>query len=147
MAGDARRGGGEPDREGLGVGAAVAGPDLDEAEAHLVGGEGVAEAAGLREEEEAELREELPHAAPATGDEAGPDGVGGGEGPEDLDEDVVGERAEPVLARGREIAAGVHGDGGGDFFFCPSQSGLRAGLTVSLCRPRPHGKNLTLKRD
>ena len=135
MAGDARRGGGEPDREGLGVGAAIAGPDLEEAEAHLVGGEGVAEAAGLREEEEAELREELPHAAPATGDEAGPDGVGGGEGPEDLDEDVVGERAEPVLARGREIAAGVHGDGGGDFFSALVSQALGLGSLSVFVRP------------
>jgi len=52
---------------------------------------------GLREGE-AELREEAPDAAPAAGEDAGPNCVASGEAEEDEDEDVVGERAEAVLS-------------------------------------------------
>lgn len=123
-AGDARRGGGEPGRGGHGVEGVVA-PHLEAAEAHLVNVECVAESDGVGEEGEAELRQELPHAAPAPGDEAGPDGVGGAEGTEDLHEDVVRERSQPVLAAagggaGRRLGVDrAHGDRswGNCFFF------------------------------
>jgi len=59
---------------------------------------------GLREGE-AELREEAPDAAPAAGEDAGPNCVASGEAEEDEDEDVVGERAEAVLAGGGGLGA------------------------------------------
>nr|TKW01618.1 hypothetical protein SEVIR_8G192800v2 [Setaria viridis] len=81
--GDACRGGGEPDHEGLqaDVGAAGMAPNKEDSEAHLVGG---AKIVGLGEEGDAELREKRPHAAPAPSNETGPDGVGRAEVAEDL---------------------------------------------------------------
>jgi hypothetical protein len=63
-----------------------------------VGVEGVTEAVGLGGDLEVELREEGPDAAPAAGEDAGSGGDGGAEAEEDEDEDVIGERAEGVLA-------------------------------------------------
>jgi hypothetical protein len=46
-----------------------------------------------------ELRKERPEATPAAGEDAGPAGIGGGaELDEDVDENVVGQSAEAVLA-------------------------------------------------
>ena len=88
--------------------------------------EGVAEAAGrLGEEGEVQIREELPQGAPTLGEDACLDGVGGGDGEEDLGEDFVRQRAEAIdgdarggvprrlgaLRGGGDLAgaAGVHG--------------------------------------
>jgi hypothetical protein len=64
-----------------------------------MGFEGEAYALGVTVDGEAELREQPPEAAPATGQDAGPRGDGGVEELEKyVDENVVRKRAEAVLA-------------------------------------------------
>jgi hypothetical protein len=75
-----------------------------------MGVEDVAQPVGLRALREVERREEGPDAVPGAGEDAGPGGGAGGELEEDEDEDVVGERAEPVLACGGGGAEVVGGE-------------------------------------
>jgi len=64
-----------------------------------MGLEGGTDAVGIDGREKRELREQPPEAAPATGEDAGPRGDGGvAELAEDVYEDVLGKRAEAVLA-------------------------------------------------
>lgn len=61
----------------------------------------------LGDEGELEIREELPHGAPALGEDAGTDGGGGADGREDLDEDLIWQRAEVVHAHGGGVGRGL----------------------------------------
>ena len=97
-AGEASRGDGEPGRHGVGV--RVLGADVEAQEGRLVSLECAADLAGIWGVAEAEHREEGPDAAPVAGEDTGPCGGAGGEVEEDADEDVLGERAEPVLSCG-----------------------------------------------
>lgn len=102
--GEAARGDGKPGRRGLGAGACGGDGDPAERCGLLRGFENPADAGAVGPEVEAELREEGPQAAPAAGEEAGPDGGGGVvEAREDEDEEVVRERAEVVLAVAGEL--------------------------------------------
>ncbi|TVU40465.1 hypothetical protein EJB05_13931, partial [Eragrostis curvula] len=126
LAGEAARGGAEAVCHRLGAG--VLGPDEEVAEGHFVGGERGGDEVGRREEAETQLREKGPHAAPAAGEDAGPTGgIGGVEAEQDEDQDVVRERAEPVVAvagavvgrlgAARDLATAlVHGDEGFGIF-------------------------------
>jgi hypothetical protein len=76
-----------------------------------MGLEGGADAVGISGGVKPEQREQRPEAAPATGEHAGPRGDGGvAELQEDVDQNVVGKRAEAALA----AAIGELGSLGGD---------------------------------
>jgi hypothetical protein len=100
---EAAHGRGEPDRQGLNCGAVALEDEAVEAE--LTRSEGAAEAEGLVEEGEAEIREERPHGAPAPGEDAGPSRVCGVVDQEEDDEQkFVRERADSVLPGGGRSA-------------------------------------------
>ena len=93
--------------------------------------EGGADLAGIFSVAEVERREEGPDAAPAVGEDAGPRGGAGAEIADDEYQDVVGKRAEAVLATG--AGGGVRGELGtlgGD---------LTVAAAVAAAAAGPHG--------
>ncbi|OQU88346.1 hypothetical protein SORBI_3002G015950 [Sorghum bicolor] len=104
-AGEPARRGGEPDRQGLSNGAVAL--EAEVVEGQLTRSECAAEAEGLGEEGDAEIREECPHGAPAPGEDAGPSCVCGvAEEEEDDEQKFVGERADSVPHGGGASALG-----------------------------------------
>lgn len=111
ISGEAAGGDGEPFRDA--ARANVRGPDEEAAEGRrFVGGEGGADAVAVGFGAEIELREEVPEVAPAAGEDAGPSSTAGAYAEKDMDENVVGKRAEAVLAVAAVAVAAAAGDVG-----------------------------------